>query len=208
MAGKLNSWSVERAHRSGARVLLGDGDGLYLRKQTRDGASWTLRYRFGGRDRWITLGNYPDMSLAEARIEARQARMQVDKQQDPIELRRAVQAEQRQGISFEQLCADRYRSEIVGRGVKHPDVPRRYLDKYPLPKLGRLTAAEVTPAHFTRLLDDVKHRAPTTANDLLRFARRIFSFGVRRLALSQWRRLIVEAELGKSAVMPTRRGRG
>ena len=39
MAGKLNSLSVERAHRSGARVLLGDGDGLYLRKQTRDGAS-------------------------------------------------------------------------------------------------------------------------------------------------------------------------
>ena len=106
MAGKLNSWSVERAHHSGARVLLGDGDGLYLRKQTRDGASWTLRYRFGGRDRWITLGNYPDMSLAEARIEARQARVQVDKQQDPIALRRAVQAEQRQRISFEQLCED------------------------------------------------------------------------------------------------------
>ena len=71
-------------------------DGLYLRKQTRDGASWTLRYRFGGRDRWITLGNYPDVSLAEARIEARQARVRVDKQQDPIGLRRAVQAEQGQ----------------------------------------------------------------------------------------------------------------
>ena len=125
MAGKLNSLSVERAHRSGVRVLLGDGDGLYLRKQTRDGASWTLRYRFGGRDRWITLGNYPDMSLAEARIEARQARVQVDKQRDPIALRRAVQAEQRQRISFEQLCEDWYRSEIVGRGLKHPDVPRR-----------------------------------------------------------------------------------
>jgi integrase len=180
MAGKLNSMSVERAHRCGARVLLGDGDGLYLRKQTREGASWTLRYRFGGRDRWITLGNYPDMSLAEARIEARQARVQVDKQQDPIGLRRAVQAEQRQRISFEQLCEDWYRSEIVGRGLKHPDVPRRYLDKYLLPKLRRVTAAEVTPAHVTRLLDDVKHRAPTTANDLLRFARRVFSFGVRR----------------------------
>ena len=49
-----------------------------------------------------------------------------------------------------------------------------------MPKLRRLTATEVTPAHITRLLDDVKHRAPTTANDLLRFARRIFSFGVRR----------------------------
>ncbi len=75
---------------------------------------------------------------------------------------------------------DWYRSEIVGRGPGHPDVPRRYLDKYLLPKLRRLTAADVTPAHMVRLLDGVKHRAPTAANDLLRFARRIFSFGVRR----------------------------
>ena len=87
---KLTALEVERAHRSGERLLLGDGDGLYLRKQTRDGASWTLRYRFGGRERWLTLGNYPDMSLAEARIEARQARVLLDKQQDPIGLRRAA----------------------------------------------------------------------------------------------------------------------
>ncbi|HEY4339118.1 MAG TPA: Arm DNA-binding domain-containing protein [Steroidobacteraceae bacterium] len=83
MAGELNSLTVERAHRQGVRVLLGDGDGLYLRKLTRDVASWTLRYRFGGRDRWLTLGNYPDMSLAEARIEARQARVQVDSSRTP-----------------------------------------------------------------------------------------------------------------------------
>jgi integrase len=63
---------------------------------------------------------------------------------------------------------------------KHPGVPRRYLDKYLLPKLCRVTAAEVTPAHIIRLLDGVRYRTPTVANDLLRFARRIFSFGVRR----------------------------
>jgi hypothetical protein len=32
------------------------------------------------------------------------------------------------------------------RGLKHPAVPRRYLDKYLLPKLGRLPACEITPA--------------------------------------------------------------
>ena len=31
---KLTALEVERAHRSGKRLLLGDGDGLYLRKQT------------------------------------------------------------------------------------------------------------------------------------------------------------------------------
>jgi hypothetical protein len=46
-------------------MLLSDGDGLYLRKQTRDGASWTVPYHFAGRQHWLTLGNYPDMPLAQ-----------------------------------------------------------------------------------------------------------------------------------------------
>lgn len=63
---KLTALAVERAQKSGRSVLLSDGDGLYLRKQTRDGASWTLRYRFAGKEHWLTLGNYPGMSLALA----------------------------------------------------------------------------------------------------------------------------------------------
>ena len=97
---KLTALSVERAHRSGEPVLLSDGDGLYLRKQTRDGASWTLRYHFAGRQHWLTLGNYPDMPLAQARIEARQARVLLDKQQNPLTVRRAALAEERQKGSF------------------------------------------------------------------------------------------------------------
>jgi integrase len=180
----LTTLAVERAHRSGARVLLSDGGGLYLRKQTRDGASWTLRYHFAGREHWLTLGHYPDMSLAQARIEARQSRVLLDKQQDPLSVRRAAQAEQRQRGSFRELCEEWYRSEIVGRGLKHPSVPRRHLDKYLLPKLGRMAAADVTPADIARVIDDIKRRAPTAANDLLRFARRIFAFGVRRRMVS------------------------
>ncbi|MFZ1868805.1 MAG: Arm DNA-binding domain-containing protein, partial [Steroidobacteraceae bacterium] len=97
---KLTTLAVERAHRSGERMLLSDGDGLYLRKQTRDGASWTLRYHFAGREHWLTLGHYPAMSLAQARIEAREARVQLDKQQDPLSVRRATRAAQRQRGSF------------------------------------------------------------------------------------------------------------
>jgi integrase len=177
---KLTALAVERAHRAGEPVLLSDGDGLYLRKQTRDGASWTLRYRFAGKEHWLTLGNYPDMSLAQARVEARQARVLLDRQQNPLSVRRAALAEERQKGSFKALCEDWYRAEVQARGLKHPGVPRRYLDKYLLPKLGRLPASDITPADVARLLDELKGRAPTAANDLLRFTRRIFAFGVRR----------------------------
>jgi integrase len=177
---KLTALAVERVHRSGEPLLLSDGDGLYLRKQTRDGASWTLRYRFVGKEHWLTLGNYPDMSLAQARIEARQARVLLDRQQNPLSVRRAALAEERQKGSFKALCEDWYRAEVQARGLKHPGVPRRYLDKYLLPKLGRSAARDITPADVARLLDELKGRAPTAANDLLRFTRRIFAFGVRR----------------------------
>jgi hypothetical protein len=80
-SGKLNSLSIERAHRFGGSVLLSDGDGLYFRKQTREGAAWMFRYRFAGRERWMTLGNFPDMSLAAARAEARRAEGHADQTQ-------------------------------------------------------------------------------------------------------------------------------
>jgi len=160
--------------------LLSDGDGLYLRKQTRDGASWTLRYRFAGREHWLTLGNYPDMALAQARVEARQARVLLDRQQDPLSVRRATLAEERRKGSFKALCENWYRAEVQARGLKHPAVPRRHLDNYLLPRFGRLRATDVTPSDVALLLDELKGRAPTAANDLLRFTRRIFAFGVRR----------------------------
>jgi integrase len=177
---KLTALRVDRAHRKGHPVLLGDGEGLYFRKQTTDGAAWTLRYRFAGRDRWLTLGNYPDMSLAQARVEARQARVLLDKKQDPMTVRRAAVDAARPRGTFRELCEDWFRVEIVGRGLKHPEVPRRHLDKYLLPEVGRIPVADVHAADIARLLDKVRSRAPTAANDLLRFTSRIFAFGVRR----------------------------
>jgi transposase-like protein len=118
--------------------------------------------------------------LDEARVEARQARVLLDKQQNPMAVRRAALAEERQKGLFKTLCEDWYRAEVQARELKHPAVPRRYLDRYLLPKLGRFPASDITPADVARLLDELKVRAPTAANDLLRFTRRIFAFGVRR----------------------------
>jgi len=177
---KLTALGVERAHRKGKPAVLSDGGGLYFRKQTREGAAWTLRYRFAGRERWLALGNYPDMALATARVEARQARVVLDKQQDPMAVRRAaVEAERRKG-PFRELCEAWFRVEIQNRKLKHPEVLRRHLDKYLLPRFGNVRVADITAADIANLLSEVSKDFPTAANDLLRIARRIFTFGVKR----------------------------
>lgn len=189
----LTALQVERAHRAGRKVMLGDGGGLYFRKQTSDGAAWTFRYRFAGKEHWLVLGDFPDMALKQARIESRKARVLLHQGQDPRAVRRAAEDEARGRGSFRDLAEDWFRVEILGRGLKHPEVPRRHLDKYLLPEFGRRVVAEVNAADVSRLLEKVKDGGfPTTgnrgfltaSNDLLRFMSRVFAFGVRRRLLT------------------------
>lgn len=177
---RLTAIQVERAARSQQPAMLRDGHGLYLRKQkAHASASWTLRYRFAGSDRWMSLGSYPDMSLADARKAARSARVKLDHDRDPISERRAEREAYRRRGTFRQLAEDWFSVEVAHR-LKHPDVPRRYLDRHLLPKLGALRAGEVTTDDVLKVIDPLRVDCPAAANDVIRFARRIFDFGVRR----------------------------
>lgn len=155
-----------------------DGAGLYLRIRDGGGASWTFRYKLHGKDRWLDIGDPRDTSLARARVLARAERAKVDAGHDPIAERRAADDLARKRGSFAELAEAWYRSEVAGK-LKHPEAVRRSLDKHLLKKLGRLPAAEVKPADCKRLLDDVRDKHPTTANDLLRHLKAIFAFGIR-----------------------------
>jgi len=178
----LTDLRVKKLHATGRPVTVCDSDGLYFRKQTATGASWTLRYRYAGKALWHVLGNYPDMTLAEARREARQARVLLDKGQDPAAVKRARIAEIRRKGSFGQLCDEWYAAEVDGK-VKHPAVQKRYLSKYLRPALSNLPIEAIRTDDIVRLVDRLKKNHPTAANDLLRIAKQILDFAVRRHVL-------------------------
>ena len=82
--------------------------------------------------------------------------------------------------SFRELYEDWFQAEVLDRELQQPSAPRRYLDKYLIPKLGQMAACDIHASDIARILDGMKKRAPAAANDLLRFTRRIFAFGTRR----------------------------
>jgi len=109
----------------------------------------------GGRERWMTLGNYPDMSLAAAQIEAREKRLMLDKRRDPPTRDVSSTRRCRGATSINTCCRP-------SASVYAPRCPR------PMPS---------GSSHKSK-------SAPTAANDLLRFMRRVFRFGVRRHGLT------------------------
>jgi integrase len=82
---KLSSTQV-KAQAGKAKLL--DGAGLYLIPQRNGAASWILRFTLHGRSREMGLGGYPQVSLAQARALAIDARTLVSQKIDPIEKRK------------------------------------------------------------------------------------------------------------------------
>ena len=80
----LDDVQIRRWIAKGEAIARSDGNGLTFTLSAAGTASWVLRYRLGGNKRKeLTLGNYPDLTLAAARKLARERRVEVDQGKDP-----------------------------------------------------------------------------------------------------------------------------
>jgi integrase len=159
--------------------MANDGGGLYLRIRDSGRGEWLFRYSLNGRDRWMPLAAADDLPLEAARKKARALRVAVDENRDPIAERRTEANKARERGTFRELAEAWFTTEVRPR-LKHPEAVRRALDRYLIPKLGALPAEAVKPSDCAGLLERVRTKHPTTANDLLRFLRAIFAFAIRR----------------------------
>lgn len=69
-----------------------DGGGMYLEVMPTGGKLWRLKYRFGGKEKRLALGSYPETSLKDAREKREAARKLLASDIDPSEHRKVVKA--------------------------------------------------------------------------------------------------------------------
>jgi integrase len=88
MARKINQLTALRIQRIKGRGLYPDGSGLYL-QVSGTSKSWIYRYMLDGRERYMGLGSYPIIGLAEARTKVAAQRKLKQDGVDPIDARQA-----------------------------------------------------------------------------------------------------------------------
>jgi len=98
-------------------------------------ASWILRYRLNGRSKEKVLGRYPELSLGDAREQARQDRAQVER---GIDVAAAKQAEKALLLEVPtvQRLGEVWFARYIQPPYKHPDVVAGVLRKHINPALG------------------------------------------------------------------------
>ena len=93
-----------------------DGGGLYLVVSPTGGKLWRLKYLFEGREKKLSLGVYPSITLAEARRHREDAKKLIANGSDPGEVKKATKLARRvvSENSFE-LVARRWHAIMVPR---------------------------------------------------------------------------------------------
>ena len=176
MAEKITALFVRQIKRPGRYC---DGGNLYLQvrrstsKTSPDSVnkSWAFRYVRHDKQTWMGLGPYPDVSLAEARELATEARKQLLKGIDPLTDKRARQREARAArsdmLSFAE-CAERYiDSQAPGwSNPKHIEQWRNTLKNVAGPIFGHLPVDQVDTALVMRCIEPLWTAKTETASRL------------------------------------------
>jgi len=147
----------------------GDGGGLWLIVTTPERRAWVLRYMRHGRSREMSFGNARDVTLAEAREKAGEARRLLAQGIDPLDHRQAAKGAQTAtpaNVTTFAQAADRFiaQNEAGWRNPKHRQQWRNTLATYARPHIGELPVADVDTAAVLRVLQPIWTQKPETAS--------------------------------------------
>lgn len=166
----LTDVKIRQAKASDKTLKLTDSNGLYLEVKPNGSKLWRYRYRIAGKENLFAVGEYPALSLQDARKARDDARDLVKQGIHP--------SHARQSMLTDQLIKNANTFEAVTRewlGKMKPDWTEYHhkqvtncFEQNAFPKLGRLPIRNVTAAHLLDILQTMEKRGAVTYSLLLR----------------------------------------
>ena len=137
--------------------------------------TWFVRYRIGGKQRRFKIGSFPDMSLSEARQDAREKLNQAVRGDDPKVTR---QVREKKQIITVRMMADAYIEKHAKRKKRSWQKDVSILGQDVLPYVGDLHPENVEQAHIVDICDRIIDRGCSTqANRVFEVIRKMFNWG-------------------------------
>ena len=177
----LTDIAIRRAQPAKKSRKMFDGRGLYLEVAPRGGKWWRFKYRFGGKEKRLSLGVYPDVSLKEARQRCEDARRMLTREIDPSEHRQALKAARAQEASnsFEAVAREWFAKHAPNWADGHSSRIISQLTRDVFPWIGGKPVATVTASQLLSVVRRVEERgALETAHRVLQNCGQVFRYAV------------------------------
>ncbi|MCR5563313.1 MAG: integrase arm-type DNA-binding domain-containing protein [Desulfovibrio sp.] len=150
----LTDTRIRQLRPNGKVQKVSDGGGLYVQVAPTGTKSWRMGYRFEGRQKTLTIGQYPDVSLADARLAREQARKLLAQGVDPAakkqEEKSVGKGDEADGRTFEMTAMEWYERKRVEFAPSHARDVLLRLRKHLFPFIGSIPIAELRPRDILR----------------------------------------------------------
>ncbi|AJJ01591.1 phage integrase family protein [Yersinia pseudotuberculosis IP 32953] len=139
---------------------LTDGGGMYLLVKPNGSKYWRLKYRFVGKEKMLSIGVYPDVSLADARQKRDEARKVLAAGGDPGEVKKADKLAQKLSSenTFEAIAREWHKQKADRWSLRYRDEIIDTFEKDIFPYLGRRPIAEIKPMELLETLRRLEKR--------------------------------------------------
>lgn len=158
---------------------LPDSGGLYLFVTKAGHKSWRLKYRFGGKERRLLFGSYPDVPLKRAREMRDDAKRALRDGRDPgLESKRARHSRKvGHENTFEQFAREWHSTQVARWKPVHADDVMTSMEQNLFPEIGGFPVDQIDEGLLLAALRKVEDRgAIETAHRLRQRAERVFKF--------------------------------
>jgi integrase len=178
---KLTDRAIKNAKAGTKIAKLSDGNGLVLVVYPNGSKYWVFRYRHLGKEKTLSLGIYPEVTLAEARLKLMDARKLKSQGQDPSEARKQAK---RQAVvsaenSFEAVAREWVAAKRSGWSPRYAEFIVQRMETDLFPKLGSRPIKEITAPEVLSVVRLIEERgALDLANRALQYCGQVFMFGI------------------------------
>ena len=158
-----------------------DEKGLYLEVTSAGGKFWRLKYRFNGRESTLTIGSYPEITLAQARRARDEARIQLYQNIDPNAVKNQRLQQIDESILFKSLAMEwmEDRKAVIKEVTYLRDLS--VFEKDLFPALGNLPIDQIKGKDVLACAKKIEERgAQEMAKRSIPLAGRIFRFAIRK----------------------------
>ena len=177
----LTDTEIKRAKTTERAYSMGDGGGLYLWVKPTGGKLWRWSYRFEGKEKLMSFGKYPDVSLALARDRHAEARKLLATGVDPMAQRKIEKKVQKVSSenSFQSVYTRWLEYWQEGKSPRHVDSVRRRMAADILPCLGARPIAKIEAPELVAMANAIQDRgARDIAKRALETVGQVFRYGI------------------------------
>lgn len=159
---------------------LSDEKGLFLQISSKGSKLWRIKYRFEGKEKLLSIGVYPEVSLKVARQHREDARNNLANGIDPSVQKQAKKHSKADtGDTLEVIAREWLNIKMLDRSEGHRQRILRNLERDIFPELGSKPITSLTPANLLEVLRKVEERgAIDTAHRERGYLSNIFQYGV------------------------------